>query len=342
MRNDLVTAVIPTYNYGRFVTQAVESALGQTYRNLDIIVVDDGSKDRTCEIVRAKTGGDSRIRLFTKSHAGVAAARNLGIAQARGDLIATLDADDLWHPAKIELQVRRLLQDSSAGVVYCWSTWIDVNDRIYWQPPSPPTFQGHVLAAAIFQNFVGNGSTPLMRRSCIEEVGGYDEEFRKRGAEGCEDYKLYVELAANTSFSLVPLFLVGYRIHNNSMSRDPLQVLRSHQIMLAEISRRWPHVPRRVYRWSKAGVAAHLALRAVACGDYGSALRLWGSAFCRDPELLLNACRRLVNSVQPTGDSARRLIFADAPVTSSAKAPRRVSESRRKFVEMIESKAARK
>src|SRR5438477_3922397 len=105
MRNDLVTAVIPTYNYGRFVTQAVESALGQTYRNLEIIVVDDGSTDDTREQLLPYR---DRLRYIYQENQSVAAARNTGIRAATSEFIAFLDADDLWHPRELELQMRYL------------------------------------------------------------------------------------------------------------------------------------------------------------------------------------------------------------------------------------------
>jgi len=294
----VVTVVIPAYNAERYIQRTLDSVSAQTYRNLDIVVIDDGSNDRTTEFVEARRGNETRLRLITQSNSGVAAARNAGIDAARGDLIATLDADDLWHPRKIEMQVQRLLADPTAGLVYCWSSWIDVADKLCWQPASPPTFSGHVLAAAVFQNFIGNGSTPLMRRSCIEQVGGYDEELRKRGAEGCEDYKLYTQIASHSRLALVPSFLVGYRVHPDSMSRDGRRLLRSHRVVLADLRRQWPTIPAKIFRWSRAGVAAHLALRAAVCGNYATAVQMWGWAICHDPERLFTTYRKIASRLQ--------------------------------------------
>src|SRR5437588_6877362 len=114
MRNDLVTAVIPTYNYGRFVTQALESVLAQTYANIEIIVVDDGSKDDTREQLASYA---DRIRYIYQENQSVAAARNTGIRAAAGDLVAFLDADDVWHPQKVELQMFYLADHPEVGLV---------------------------------------------------------------------------------------------------------------------------------------------------------------------------------------------------------------------------------
>jgi cellulose synthase/poly-beta-1,6-N-acetylglucosamine synthase-like glycosyltransferase len=175
-----VSVIIPAYNAQRYIRRTLNSVLAQTYPKLEVIVVNDGSTDETKKVVEATIAGDTRFRLINQSNAGVAAARNTGLAHALGDLIATLDADDLWHPTKLDMQVRKLLNTPAAGLVYCWSRWIDTNDKILWQPALPPAFEGRALVAAIFQNFVGNGSTPLMWRSCLKKVSGYDEELRRK------------------------------------------------------------------------------------------------------------------------------------------------------------------
>ena len=153
---------------------------------IEVVVVDDGSTDRTATLVEAAAARDNRVRLFRTQKSGVAAARNFAISQARGKLIAPLDADDLWHPEKIARQVG-LMQSSSpkVGLVYCWSIKIDEDDFLIWLPPAAPqpavarsAPQGRVMAELALSNFIGNSSSPLIKRSCIEEVGGYDENLQ--------------------------------------------------------------------------------------------------------------------------------------------------------------------
>src|SRR5687768_388085 len=100
----LISIVIPAFNASAFIAESIASARRQTHIDLDIVVVDDGSTDDTVAIVRQLAAAEPRIRLIEADHRGVSAARNRGIAEAHSDLIATLDADDLWHPQKIERQ----------------------------------------------------------------------------------------------------------------------------------------------------------------------------------------------------------------------------------------------
>src|SRR5262249_3226700 len=117
----LVSVIVAAYNAERYIEETCLSVLGQTYTPLELVVVDDGSTDRTGAIVSALTASDPRVHLIHQTNSGVAAARNRAIAAARGEFIAPLDADDLWHSTKIERQVRRLQEcGPETGLVYCW------------------------------------------------------------------------------------------------------------------------------------------------------------------------------------------------------------------------------
>ncbi len=120
MSDPLISAVIPTYNYGHFVTAAVRNVLAQTYRNLEVIVVDDGSKDNTRERLAPYL---DRIRYVYQENQGPSAARNTGIRSATGEWVALLDSDDLWHPRKLELQVKYLQAHPEVGLLG--------SDRVY-------------------------------------------------------------------------------------------------------------------------------------------------------------------------------------------------------------------
>ena len=124
--NELVSVVIPAYNAGATIAETLASALGQTYRDLEIIAVDDGSTDDTAAVVAGAAANDPRIRLLRQANSGVAAARNYGIAEARANLIAILDADDLWHPTKVAKQVAAIRQGGAAVELEAgpWSQWL--------------------------------------------------------------------------------------------------------------------------------------------------------------------------------------------------------------------------
>ena len=220
LEDTLVSVVIAVRNGERFLSRTLASALAQTYDPIEVVIVDDGSTDRTAALVEAAGARDSRIRFFRTKGFGVAAARNLGITQARGKLIAPLDADDLWHPEKIARQVG-VMQASSpeVGLVYCWSIEIDENDFLIeaaatsGQCYSP---HGRVTVELAKGNFLRNSSSPVIKRSCIDAVGGYDPCL----LHGVEDWKLYLALSEICEFAVVREYLVGYRQWSASMSRD--------------------------------------------------------------------------------------------------------------------------
>src|SRR5438034_9298591 len=121
-----VSVIIPTYNYARYLAAAIESALAQTYAPLEIIVVDDGSTDDTLRILGAY---GNRLRVLRQANQGAGAARNAGIAAARGEYVAFLDSDDLWHPRKLELQLARFASDPDLGLVHCGVEVLDEQGR---------------------------------------------------------------------------------------------------------------------------------------------------------------------------------------------------------------------
>ena len=131
----LVSIIVPAYNAERFIARTLRSALRQTYVTFEMIVIDDGSTDSTGAVARAFAQSDERVRVISVPNGGVAKARNIGISEAAGELVAFLDADDLWHPTKLERQMAALDEMKDAAAVYTLSRDIDVDDRVFgsWQ-----------------------------------------------------------------------------------------------------------------------------------------------------------------------------------------------------------------
>lgn len=281
----LVSVIVPARNAQAFIAAAIASACAQTYPDLEVLVVDDGSRDRTAAIAAAMAECDSRVRLLRQEHRGVAAARNHAIANARGHYIAPLDADDVWLPHKIERQMQALQQNSGAGLAYCWSLDIDEHGRLtggYYAHERPPS----IRAALLFRNLVGCSSVPLIRRSSLEQVGLYQTRYAARGAQGCEDLDLYRQIAQRYEFVLVREFLVGYRQAPGRMSSDTLAMARSFQLALRDCRRRQPVIPRRVLRWSLARQCFVLHARARGYREYANAIALLLVSVCLDPRLV--------------------------------------------------------
>lgn len=293
---DLVSVILPAFNMARYIERTIISALNQTHRVMEIIVVDDGSTDETPEIVARLAAADSRIRLLAQRNAGVAAARNAAIVASTGRFVAPLDADDLWHPEKVERQLARFRQcNDEVALVYCSSVLIDAEDYLVRRakPLDRFEFEGRVVPALIWRNF-GCASVPLIRREALLAVGGYDQLLRRQGAEGCEDKDLYIRLAERWPFARVPEVLVGHRMRLDGMSHDTRSMHRSHKRVISAARHRNPGLPRKVVRWSHARIDVALSLRAAARKRYASATAYLLRALALDPLYVLANGLRLL------------------------------------------------
>ncbi|AHF88131.1 glycosyl transferase (plasmid) [Rhizobium leguminosarum bv. trifolii WSM1689] len=220
----LVSVVIPAFNASRYIERTLRSAGRQTYRNLEIIVVNDGSTDDTAKVVEQVALEDSRIRLLSTANRGVAAARNTGIREAAGRFVAFLDADDLWHHTKIEKQVNALNRLSSqCAAVYVLHYIINSDDEIL-RPCAANVARGYILARHLTFKYVGNGSALLVRRDVALEIGGFDSSYAAAGIGGCEDLDFELRLAARYQIEVIPERLVGYRQYPGNMSSNHLQM----------------------------------------------------------------------------------------------------------------------
>ena len=278
----LVAVVIPAYNAEPWIARTLTSVLAQTYRNFEVWVVNDGSTDRTAERVERVAQQDARVKLLNQPNAGVAAARNFGIQQSQGELIAPIDADDLWHPEQLAKQVACFLAaPATVGLVYSWSVNIDEQDRPLGG------FHAAEIAGAVFQtllchNFLGNASCTMMRRSYLRQAGAYNPDFQTQNAHGCEDWDLYLRLAELCQFRAVPEFLVGYRKLRQSMSYNYERMARSQALMLAGVHQRHPDLAAWLYRLSRSSLFLYFAHQAGENGQSQTALHWLGRAMRTD------------------------------------------------------------
>jgi glycosyltransferase involved in cell wall biosynthesis len=310
----LVSVVIPAYNAERFLSETLASVRTQTYRNLEIIIVNDGSTDSTGAIAQQAARDDKRIRLIHQENLGVARARNRGIAAANGDFIAPIDADDLWDPHNLSLQMEALLK-AGANVAVCYSWFLTIDEHGSFLGNGPESRfcdKRDVLHEQLWGNFIGNSSSTVMRRAALEGAGGYDPSLRERGAEGCEDQALYISLAKNWDYIFVPEYLVAYRRHPWAMSADGERMVRSQILVLSDLRRRWPSMPAYWYGCGIARLHENPLLEALRAPDLqrfratirSSAKLSWWSLFSllaiRVPVRILGfAMRRLRNRPAP-------------------------------------------
>jgi glycosyltransferase involved in cell wall biosynthesis len=285
--SELISVIIPAHNAARHISATLRSVRDQTYRSLEIIAVDDGSTDNTGQILEKFAAEDRRTSVLRQNNSGVAMARNLAISHARGDFIAPLDADDIWHPEKLTRQFSALSRGgATVGLVYTWSRIIDDYDRLLSEKACKAVHSGSVLPFLLRNNFIGSASSPLIRRECLVEAGGYDPSLRAAGAEGCEDYQLYIAIAEHYHFEVVPAFLVEYRVRPNSMSQAAWQMMLSHDIVMGRARKRHPELPDDLFRQSSALMAGWLAKRCFRSGRITEGIKLLARAACLDPALV--------------------------------------------------------
>jgi len=218
-----VSVIIPTYNSASYLIEAVESVFAQTYRDFEVLVIDDGSTDETEQVMRCY---GAPARYLRQTNSGVAVARNRGIAESQGRYVAFLDADDTWLPHKLARQMEALRQQPHHRA--CYSAFTVVDAKLNPIGISRSQRQGTALEDLLTRgNIIGSICTVVGERSLFDLVGGFDPALSQ-----CADWEMWVRLAAQTEFLYVDEPLVTYRQHGTNMSRnapllehDSLQVL---------------------------------------------------------------------------------------------------------------------
>ena len=210
--SDLVSVIVPSYNMAHGLPHAVQSALEQSYDNLEVLIVDDGSTDDTPELVR-QWGCNRRVRAHRQANGGLSYARNQGIALIRGPFIALLDADDLWSSEELARQMALFQGRPKVGVVY---SPLERMDREGRPLPTEPMqlHRGWVTGALLIQNLVA-ASSVVVRRECFDRHGGFDTELRTG-----EDYDMWLRLSAHYQFDFISEPAIRYRIWVGQMSTD--------------------------------------------------------------------------------------------------------------------------
>ena len=215
MHNDLISVIITTYRRPpKMVNRAIQSVINQTYRNLEIIIVDDSPDDfkerkaveRMILSIKEK---DKRIRYIKHTkNKGACAARNTGIKKSHGNFVAFLDDDDEWLPVKLEKQLK-LFVDPEIGLVYCRSFTID---ELYGLKKirEDKFYKGYVFEQLFRRNFIGSTSFPLIRKECFQECGMFDTNLKSS-----QDFDLWLRIAKKYKVDYINEPLVNYYVHDN-------------------------------------------------------------------------------------------------------------------------------
>jgi len=210
MSRPLVSVVIPTYNRAALLSQTLDSVSRQTFRDYEVIVIDDGSTDQTTRLIR---GRPESIRYVWQKQQGAGAARNRALEQAEGHLVAFLDSDDIWLPEFLSEVTGALLAAPQAALAYSNFRTVDAHGRLL-RGHRKPQYGGHVTVPLFASIFI-HTSCVIARRDVILESGGFNEHLPAN-----EDYDLWLRLSLKHPFVSLPKSLCLRRSHNGSLSRN--------------------------------------------------------------------------------------------------------------------------
>lgn len=227
-----VSVITPAFNRSAYLVMAVDSVLAQTFDKWELIVVDDGSTDKTREVL-APYLSDPRIRYYYQSNKGQSAARNLGISVARGRYIGFLDSDDIWLPDKLALQVAVFERFPDIGVVHGDEITIDAQGRPI-SSHNMARYSGSVTAQLLADNFVSM-TTALARKDCFDVLGGFDEADRI-----AEDYELWLRLSTRYQFHYEPGHVTLYRSMPDQLSTNKIARYAANERILRNFFHHFP------------------------------------------------------------------------------------------------------
>ncbi len=232
----LVSVIIPTYNREKIITRAIDSVMDQSYQDFEVIVLDDGSQDKTKAVVEAY---GPKVRYFYQDNKGIAGARNGGMRHAEGEYLAFLDSDDYWLSAKLEKQMTLFAEHPEYGMVACQCGSVQVDGA--YREKNRPGKSGWILYDLFNKNFIRTSSA-VITRPCLEKIGGFDESLR----EG-EEYDYWLRIAAEFAIGFINEPLTVYVDNTDGMSTDSLTG-RLHRLKVLEKKYLRKKIPFKMYR----------------------------------------------------------------------------------------------
>lgn len=295
-----VSVIIPVYGVERYIAATIESVLKQTYQNFELLLIDDGSLDKSIEICQQYT--DTRIKIIHQHNQGVSKARNTGINHAQGDYLAFLDGDDLWLPEKLEKHVRHLETSPNVGVSFSYSAFIDDTGMplgIY-QTANTENITSTYISC---RNPIGNGSTPVIRREVFEEIaypetvnGVVEKSYFDSQLSNMEDVECWLRISIKTNWEIegIPEALTLYRIHQKGHSANLIKHMNAVDQVMTKISAYAPDVVQACENPTRAYQLRYLARRAVSLREQSMAVDLFHKSLATYWRILLEEPRRTV------------------------------------------------
>jgi len=224
-KDELISIIMPAYNAGKYIKESIESVLNQTYQNWELIIIDDGSTDTTSKVVQPFLINDTRIQYYRQENGKQGKARNAGIKKSKGNLIAFLDADDVWMPAKLQTQIG-VLKQNDADLVFTDVFVIDDKGDVIMESCSVEnrTYYGEEGLSFFFRINQVPILTVLAKKEAILAVGCFKEIDE---IQNIEDYDLWLRMLYNGyRFVLMNEVLGAYRIHDTQTVKGKLSVMK--------------------------------------------------------------------------------------------------------------------
>ena len=287
----LVSVVIPMFNVGQYIEQCIQSVLAQTFKNFEVICVDDGCTDDTLHNLARFS--DPRIKLIQQSNRGLSGARNTGILASRGIYVALLDADDFWAKEKLALHINHLNTSSDVGVSYCPSLFVNEHGNSMGIGQNPKL--KNITTKDVFcRNPVGNGSAPVIRRRLLKEVAFvsdktgrkciFDEDLRQS-----EDIELWLRIAllGNWKFEGIKTPLTFYRVNDGGLSSNLSKQYASWCLAMQKNQAGYELFFKRYFPLARAYQLRYLARRAIRSGDTWQAIKLVHKALLTQPKIVI-------------------------------------------------------
>lgn len=292
------SVIMPIYNVESYIQEAIDSVLNQSYKNFELLCINDGSTDTSEDIVSQYN--DSRIRLISQKNRGLSGARNTGINHAQGNYIAFLDSDDYWRKDKLSSHIKHFQQDESLCVSYSASAFVDENSNIMGIGQHPKL--KNIDAVDIFcRNPIGNGSAPVFRKSTLMEMakkGGVDDEnrltFFDENMKQSEDVEFWLRVILTTQAKFEGLSeeLTYYRVNANGLSANLDKQFSAWSYAVEKNRQLAPSFFKKYLPLASSYQYRYLARRAVQSGNGLGAVRLIHKSIFNCPQILTDEPKR--------------------------------------------------
>lgn len=294
-----ISVVIPVYNAEKFVAATLQSVIDQTYKNLEILIVDDGSPDNSVEVCQHFS--DPRIKIIRQENRGLAGARNTGIRNAKGQYIAFLDADDIWVSTKLEKHINHLENSPNVGISFSYSAFIDEAGNPTGLNQIPRKITNITPDYVLSRNPVGNGSAAVIRREVFEDLKFQDDPYgtmmdcyfdeRLRRAE---DVDFWMRASIKTCWQQegIPEALTLYRLSSGGLSASAVKQLEALESVIEKTRSYAPEVINRCEHIARAYHLRYTARRVITLGDGATAVKLFHKVIATYWRILLEEPHR--------------------------------------------------